>query len=163
MQKGIRSFKKILQEHWGLGGTSSVSSISTRPDRGTLGAVVKECGPIYREAIFIAVTDLILDILLSGDSLSMDANIDILISAIARQLEIVEVVDMNKMEITKSTASSLDSLPLLTLLSSEPCQRVFNSAEELIALIGTMMLHEVWLQPPLVDGKALKEVFACLH
>lgn len=135
---------------------------SILPDRSKLGEAIKDSGPLYREILFMATTDLLLDLLLSVSTPSGDAGIDSVINATAEQLQVIEAIGGGyfgrKIE-SEEQLGDFDTNRILKSLHSDSCRRVFSCAEQLIRCIEFMELHEIWLQPPLIRGNDLKKVF----
>ena len=50
-----------MTQYWDLEGETPGGG--SKPDRGVLGSLVKDCGAVYQEAIFIATAEMLLDIL----------------------------------------------------------------------------------------------------
>ena len=156
-------FRAVLSEFWGVG-TSAIDT-TQRPDRGILGRIIKDCGVLYQEALFMTAIDMVLDEILPGGSCSIDADIDSLITSIAEELNVVEVVDGGFFARMKVDSESEDGADIRALVArvfmSERCRHVLTSAEELYALIHSMGLHGVWTQPPMINGKDMKKVYEC--
>lgn len=153
-------FRVVLSDFWGAG--SSAVDTTMRPDRGALGRIIKDCGPLYQEALFMTAIDMVLDEILPGGSCSIDADIDSLITSIAEELQVVEVADggfFARMKVDSGLEDNTDTLALVSrVFMSERCRHVLWSAEELYALIHSLGLHGVWSQPPMINGKDMKKV-----
>jgi tRNA nucleotidyltransferase/poly(A) polymerase len=170
---GADKFRVLFMQYWDIGSSAGPApasgDASQRPDRAELGEIIKECGPLYVNALLVAFSEMILDVLLSAEDSSADST-DALIHALAEQLGIIEVLPGGVFERARGAAppdtvfaspmQSIRSRSLLDgVLQSARCRHVISSVEELLTLVDTMSLQEIWLQPALLNGK---EIFKLL-
>lgn len=187
MHEGISELKQILFQHWGVGVTniSGKSSGMGLPDRAQLGSFVKNCGSLYMDVIFLTLAELVLDEMISQVVVAMVIERTVLegvIRSLAYHMGVLEVLPGGYFANppSASPASLLtgtsdvavlsadgpmgrgeaDLVDLVTsiLLGSEKCVQIFRSVEELICLINSMELHEIWLQPAIMTGKEIQQV-----